>query len=64
MRLPSGADHDAVYMAPTGPIGMIFFPARTAAATAPRNGSNRLNYWTARRVLYQTILELDRKLRG
>ena len=24
MRLPSGAGHDAMYMAPTGPAGMIF----------------------------------------
>lgn len=62
MRLPSGAGHDAVYMAPTGPIGMIFIPCRGGRSHCPEEWIEPQQLLDGTRVLYQTIIELDQEL--
>ncbi|MGY6269738.1 allantoate amidohydrolase [Achromobacter denitrificans] len=64
MRLPSGAGHDAVYMAPTGPIGMIFIPCLNGRSHCPEEWIDPAQLLDGARVLYRTVLELDRALRG
>jgi len=64
MRLPSGAGHDAVYMAPTGPIGMIFIPCLNGRSHCPEEWIEPVQLLDGTRVLYQSVLELDRVLRG
>ncbi len=63
MRLPSGAGHDAVYMAPTGPIGMIFIPCLNGRSHCPEEWIEPAQLLDGTRVLYQSVLELDRVLR-
>jgi len=62
MRLPSGAGHDAVYMAPTGPIGMIFIPCLGGRSHCPEEWIEPAQLLDGTRVLYETVLELDRAL--
>ena len=62
MRLPSGAGHDAVYMAPTGPIGMIFIPCLNGRSHCPEESITPAQLLDGTRVLYETVLELDRRL--
>ena len=62
MRLPSGAGHDAVYMAPTGPIGMIFIPCLDGRSHCPEESITPAQLLDGTRVLYETVLELDRRL--
>jgi N-carbamoyl-L-amino-acid hydrolase len=62
MRLPSGAGHDAVYVAPTGPIGMIFIPCLNGRSHCPEEWITPEQLLTGTRVLYRTLLELDRRL--
>ncbi|MDR3399475.1 MAG: Zn-dependent hydrolase [Pandoraea sp.] len=59
MRLPSGAGHDAVYMAPTGPIGMIFIPCLNGRSHCPEEWIEPSQLLDGTRVLYETIRELD-----
>ncbi|TKC92515.1 Zn-dependent hydrolase [Trinickia terrae] len=62
MRLPSGAGHDAVYVAATGPIGMIFIPCLNGRSHCPEEWIEPQQLLDGTRVLYQTIVELDREL--
>lgn len=62
MRLPSGAGHDAVYMAPTGPIGMIFIPCLNGRSHCPEEWIEPSQLLDGTRVLYETIRELDEVL--
>ena len=62
MRLPSGAGHDAVYLAPTGPMGMIFIPCRGGRSHCPEEWIELQQLVDGTSVLYQTILELDHQL--
>lgn len=62
MRQPSGAGHDAVYMASLGPIGMIFIPCLNGRSHCPEEWIEPEQLLDGTRVLYQTILELDRAL--
>lgn len=62
MHLPSGAGHDAVYMAPTGPIGMIFVPCLNGRSHCPEEWLEPSQLLDGTRVLYETVLELDRRL--
>ena len=64
MRLPSGAGHDAVYMAPTGPIGMVFIPCLNGRSHCPEEWIEPAQLLDGTRVLYQSVLELDRVLRA
>ncbi|KGH28015.1 Zn-dependent hydrolase [Comamonas testosteroni] len=62
MRMPSGAGHDAVYMAPTGPIGMIFIPCLNGRSHAPEEWINPGQLLDGTRILYETVHILDRSL--
>lgn len=62
MRMPSGAGHDAVYVAPTGPIGMIFIPCLNGRSHCPEEWIEPEQLLDGTRVLYQTIVELDHTL--
>ncbi len=64
MRLPSGAGHDAVYMASTGPVGMIFIPCLDGRSHCPEEAITPQQLLDGTRVLYETVLELDRRLAG
>ncbi|WP_459618248.1 allantoate amidohydrolase [Bordetella sp. 2513F-2] len=59
MRLPSGAGHDAVQMAATGPIGMIFVPCLGGRSHCPEEWITPQQLLDGTRVLYETVLELD-----
>jgi len=59
MRLPSGAGHDCVYVAATGPIGMIFLPCLNGRSHCPEEWIEPPQLVDGTRVLYQTIRELD-----
>lgn len=62
MRMPSGAGHDAVYVAPTGPVGMIFIPCLGGRSHCPEEWIEPAQLLDGARVLYQSIVELDRAL--
>jgi len=62
MRMPSGAGHDAVYMAPTGPIGMIFIPCLNGRSHTPQEWIEPSQLLDGTRVLYETIRVLDARL--
>jgi beta-ureidopropionase / N-carbamoyl-L-amino-acid hydrolase len=62
MRLPSGAGHDAVYVARTGPMGMIFIPCRAGRSHCPEEWIDAQQLLDGARVLYETIRELDATL--
>jgi beta-ureidopropionase / N-carbamoyl-L-amino-acid hydrolase len=59
MRMPSGAGHDAVYVAPTGPIGMIFIPCLNGRSHCPEEWIEPQQLLNGTRVLYRTLQELD-----
>jgi N-carbamoyl-L-amino-acid hydrolase len=62
MRMPSGAGHDAVYMAPTGPMGMIFIPCLQGRSHAPEEWIEPAQLLDGTRVLWQTVRVLDQRL--
>ena len=62
MRMPSGAGHDAVYMAPSGPIGMIFIPCLKGRSHAPEEWIEPAQLRDGTRVLYETVRMLDKRL--
>ncbi|MBF5002759.1 Zn-dependent hydrolase [Diaphorobacter caeni] len=62
MRMPSGAGHDAVYMAPTGPIGMIFIPCLNGRSHCPEEWIEPAQLLDGTRVLYETVRVLDVQL--
>ncbi|SAI40152.1 allantoate amidohydrolase [Bordetella ansorpii] len=62
MRLPSGAGHDAVQMAHTGPMGMIFIPCLNGRSHCPEEWIDPAQLLDGTRVLYETVLELDARL--
>jgi len=62
MRLPSGAGHDAVQMAHTGPVGMIFVPCLNGRSHCPEEWIEPVQLLDGARVLYETVLELDSRL--
>ncbi len=59
LRMPSGAGHDAVYMAPTGPMGMIFIPCLAGRSHCPEESIDQTQLRDGLQVLYRTIMELD-----
>ncbi|WP_394063603.1 Zn-dependent hydrolase [Alcaligenes sp. WGS1538] len=62
MTMPSGAGHDAVYMAGSGPMGMIFIPCLNGRSHCPEESITPEQLLDGARVLYQTIVMLDRAL--
>lgn len=64
MRMPSGAGHDAVYVAPTGPIGMIFIPCLNGRSHCPEESITPRQLMDGTEVLLETIRLLDSQLEG
>jgi N-carbamoyl-L-amino-acid hydrolase len=60
--LPSGAGHDGVFVAQTGPIGMIFVPCRDGRSHAPEESIEPHQAADSARVLFQTVRHLDATL--
>jgi N-carbamoyl-L-amino-acid hydrolase len=61
-RMPSGAGHDAVYLAKTGPVGMVFIPCLNGRSHCPEESITPEQLFDGTRVLYQTLLALDQRL--
>lgn len=62
LRMTSGAGHDAVYMAATGPVGMVFIPCLDGRSHCPQESITPAQMEAGLEVLYRTVLELDRAL--
>ncbi len=60
MRLPSGAFHDAQFVVPICPTGMIFVPCRKGISHNPAEYSEPSQLAAGTRVLTQTLVELAR----
>jgi N-carbamoyl-L-amino-acid hydrolase len=58
MRLPSGAFHDAQFVVPVCPTGMIFVPCRKGISHNPAEYSEPSQLAAGTRVLAQTLTEL------
>ena len=58
MRLPSGAFHDAQFVVPVCPTGMIFVPCRKGISHNPAEYSEPAQLAAGTRVLTQTLTEL------
>jgi beta-ureidopropionase / N-carbamoyl-L-amino-acid hydrolase len=58
MRLPSGAFHDAQFVVPVCPTGMIFVPCRKGISHNPAEYSEPSQLVAGTRVLTQTLVEL------
>lgn len=61
-RLPSGAGHDAVYMAAIGPVGMVFIPCLNGRSHCPEESITEQQLADGARVLAQALLNLDTQL--
>jgi N-carbamoyl-L-amino-acid hydrolase len=60
--LPSGAGHDGVFVARTGPVGMIFVPCLDGRSHAPEESITPEQAGDGARVLAQTLRLLDERL--
>ncbi len=58
-RLPSGAGHDGVFVAPIAPMGMIFVPCRDGRSHTPEEWAEPVDCANGARVLAETLLLLD-----
>lgn len=58
-NLPSGAGHDGVFVAQTGPIGMIFVPCLDGRSHAPEESITPGQAGDGARVLAETVRRLD-----
>lgn len=61
-RMPSGAGHDAVYLAKTGPVGMVFIPCLNGRSHCPEESITPDQLFDGTRVLYETLLMLDQRV--
>jgi N-carbamoyl-L-amino-acid hydrolase len=59
MRLPSGAGHDAQWLARLAPMGMIFVPGVGGICHSPKEVTTWQDCAKGANVLLQTILCLD-----
>ncbi|HZU63269.1 MAG TPA: Zn-dependent hydrolase [Novosphingobium sp.] len=59
MRLPSGAGHDAAYVAASGLMGMLFVPCLGGRSHCPEEWIEPQQMLDGIRVLQQTLLMLD-----
>lgn len=57
--LPSGAGHDAQYLARIAPMGMIFVPSVDGISHSPNEYTHPEDVENGANVLLQTVLELD-----
>ncbi|OGA22854.1 MAG: Zn-dependent hydrolase [Betaproteobacteria bacterium RIFCSPLOWO2_02_FULL_67_26] len=61
MRLPSGASHDAMYMARVCPAGMIFVPCENGVSHNEAENASAADLAAGARVLTAALLELANK---
>jgi len=61
MRLPSGAGHDAQWMARLCPMGMIFVPSIGGISHSPKELTTWDDCARGANVLLKTVLELDQR---
>ena len=59
MRLPSGAGHDAQWMARLAPMGMIFVPSAGGISHSPKEFSRPKDIENGANVLLHTVLAVD-----
>ena len=59
MHLPSGAGHDAQFLAKIAPMGMIFVPSVGAISHSPKELTRWSDCANGANVLLQTILRID-----
>lgn len=59
--MPSGAGHDAQYLARVGPMGMIFVPSVGGISHSPREHTRPEDVEHGANVLLHTVLGLDRR---
>ncbi|MDR5907798.1 Zn-dependent hydrolase [Franzmannia qiaohouensis] len=59
MAMPSGAGHDAVYMAMLAPTGMLFVPCRDGRSHCPQESITRQQAADGCQVLAETLRRLD-----
>lgn len=62
LRLPSGAGHDASYMARLGPMGMIFVPSRAGRSHCPEEWTDVEQIGSGIAVLAESLRLCDRAL--
>jgi N-carbamoyl-L-amino-acid hydrolase len=62
-RMPSGAGHDGVFVAPLGPIGMIFTPCRDGRSHCPEEWADERACADGATALLGATLRLDESLR-
>ncbi|MGY8997389.1 MAG: M20/M25/M40 family metallo-hydrolase, partial [Alphaproteobacteria bacterium] len=60
MRMPSGADHDAKYMVPLAPTGMIFVPCLSGISHNEDERATPEDLAAGARVLADALLEMAR----
>ena len=60
MHLPSGAGHDAQWLAKLGPMGMIFVPSVGGISHSPKELSRWSDCANGADVLLRTVLRVDR----
>ncbi len=60
--LPSGAGHDAAYMARIGPMGMVFIPCKGGRSHCPEEWVEPEQLHDGAKVLAETVMRLDREL--
>jgi beta-ureidopropionase / N-carbamoyl-L-amino-acid hydrolase len=60
MHLPSGAGHDAQFLAKIAPMGMIFVPSMGGISHSPKEFTRWSDCANGANVLLQTILRVDR----
>jgi N-carbamoyl-L-amino-acid hydrolase len=58
IRLPSGAFHDAQFLVPVCPTGMIFIPCRAGVSHHPSEYAEPVACANGARVLTQALLDL------
>jgi len=62
VRMPSGAGHDAAYMARIGPSGMIFIPCLKGRSHCPEEWADKKALATGAQVMLDGIRLYDRQL--
>jgi N-carbamoyl-L-amino-acid hydrolase len=58
-RMPSGAGHDGVFVAPLGPIGMIFTPCREGRSHCPEEWADERACANGAAALLAAVLRFD-----
>ncbi len=62
LTMPSGAGHDAAYMACSGPMGMVFIPCLNGRSHCPEEWIEPEQLLDGTRVLAATLMGLDQAL--